>query len=244
MEGMKMRRLFIVVIMVAAVVMLSLSVLAGTPCSHFTHNRHDTLLIGEIIAIGDETLVIKPAGFIISAGRRVRDGAGNYTMSDREVARNLRREAARQLRPEVAVVFAAGYTGWPGWQPRGADGFSVGDYVIASLDANPGGYGFVVAWGIFLVDSLDYRTLRVDAMCFAGTYDFYTYFVNSRGYGGYFIPAGEEPPGAGMRYLIRAAMVIGTGVAAIFVGGVLAGRLRTRRQARGPISITPAQCEN
>ena len=221
-----MRRLCTVIFLVAAVAMLSSTVLAGTPCAHFTHNRHDTLLVGEIIAVGDEVVVIKPAGFIISAGRNFQDGAGNYIRSDREVARDLRREAVRQLRPEIAVVFTASPAGWPAWRTQWVGEFQVGDYVIASLDTNPEGYGFVVAWGLYRVDSLDYRTLRVDARCFAGTYDFYTDFVNSRGYGGYFIPAREEPPGAEMRYLIRAMLVVGTAVVVIFAGGFLAGRLQ------------------
>jgi len=191
-----MRRLSVVTLMVIAVTMLSTAVHGGTPCAHFTGNRHDTLLIGEIIASSDEVLIIRSTGFIVSAGTRIQDGHGRYMPSDREIARNLRREAARQLRPEVAVV-SINHPGewWPAW----ASNLSVGEYVIASLNRYQEGDRqiadrFVVAWGIYRVDSLDYRTLKVDAMCFAGTYDYFTRFVNSRGYGGYFIPAGEEPP--------------------------------------------------
>ena len=215
--------------LVVAVVALSTAVFGGTPCAHFTHNRHDTLLIGEIIAIGDEVLVIRPAGFIVSAGTRHQDGAGNYIRSDREVARYLRREAARLLRPELAVV----YINYPNqWWPTWAARLRVGEYVIASLNLNQESDGFSVAWGIYRIDSLDYRTLRVDAVCFAGSYDYYTEFVNSRGYGGYFIPAGEEPPGAWLRSFTNTVMVMGAAVAVIFIGGFLAGRVHTRRPGK------------
>jgi len=104
-----MRRLAIAAIMVMAVVMLSTAVLGGTPCAHFTGNRHDTLLIGEIIATGDGVIVIRPTGFIISAGTRYQYPDGGYTSSDREIARMLRHETARQLRPDIAVVYMSQY---------------------------------------------------------------------------------------------------------------------------------------
>jgi len=57
----------------------------------------------------------------------------------------------RQLRPEIARVVNGNWT----------DRFQVGDYVIASL-YHQRRDRFEHAWGIYRVDSLDYRTLRVD----------------------------------------------------------------------------------
>jgi len=180
-------------VILAAVVVLAihnLTAYGGTPCAHFTGNRHDTLLIGEIIESSEDTITIKSTGFIVSAGARHQDGDGNYTRTQREINRMLRREAARQLRPEIAVVYKT-HPAW--WGPSWTE-LNVGDYVIASLNRDQYHDGFVVAWGIFTVSSLDYKTLQVDARCFVGSYDFYTEFVNSRGYGGYFILVGERPP--------------------------------------------------
>ena len=101
--------------------------------------------------------------------------------------------------------------GWNQWE----DEPSAGDYAIASLNLNPEGDGFVVAWGLYRIDSLDHRTLRVDASCFAGSYDYFTEFVNSRGYGGLFIAAGEEPPRL-MSYLMRTLLVISVAIVAVF----------------------------
>jgi len=181
----------------------SVSVYGGTPCNHFTHNNHDTLLIGEVIEVNEYVVVIKSAGFIISAGLMHHEGRD--TRPPHGIERMLRQEAARQLRPEIARVYRRNHPeiGWlpPSWMEY----FRVGDYVIASLNRNHEGDGFIDAWGIYTVDSLDYQALQVYARdsgfadspysFFAGLSGMFTEFVNSRGYGGYFIPVGERPIG-------------------------------------------------
>jgi len=209
-----MRRLFFVILAFTVFFMSNLAVLGGTPCHHFMHNNHDTLLIGEIIEIDDDAMVIKSTGFIISAGLVSYDGS----------AINLRHEAARQLQPEIAKV----YTTYPRWQWP-AD-FHVGDYVIASLNLNNEGDGFVVAWGIYKVDSLDYQTLTVDAGDFMDMSERFTEFVNSGGFGGYFLAVGEEPAGE-LHFLLYA--LIGVCIVMILISG-----RRTSRRLRDKQSIS------
>jgi len=226
-----MRKQYITIILIAAAIILAIpaaSVNAGTPGAHFTHNRHDTLLLGEIIAMGGDSITIKSAGFIVSAGIRHQDHEGNYITSSREVARNLRREARRLLRPEVALVYMANIQGNSMWWPFSPweEYFGVGDYVIASLDVNPDGDGFAVAWGIYKVSSLNYRRLSVHAGDNGG-FDLsnrYTAFVNSRGYGGYFIPVGERPPTEWQRFVAPVLFVV------IIAGAVVMLALSRNRQ--------------
>ena len=117
----------------------------------FMGNYHDTLVIGEVTSIDDGEVVIEVEDYIVSA-HSVEAGA-----------------EGRQVRPEVARV--SGALDWL------AD-LEVGDYVIASLDQSED--AFVVAWGIFKVDSLDYETLHVEAETTLLS-ALYTDFVNRGG---------------------------------------------------------------
>ncbi|MCL2528044.1 MAG: hypothetical protein FWE42_06430 [Defluviitaleaceae bacterium] len=182
-------------------ILLPAATQTASMCWRFTHNNHDALIIGEIIAIDDGSLVIESAGFIISAGYDPRRNLNRY----------LRREVARQVRPHVARV---AYGHWAEFQ----GGFSAGDFVIASLDQ--GEDGFVVAWGIHRVDSLDYRVLTVETVG-SDLSEFYTVFVNSRGFGGLFIAVGEGPPFFWLHYLLFGAGIL----VLVAVGGYFAVKL-------------------
>ena len=211
-----------------AFLLLTATVFGGTPCHLFTHNAHDTLVLGEIIALDDETMTIRAAGFIVSAGSHHRDDAA--------AARYLRQEANQLLRPTIARVA-------PQWEGQ-FDQYEVGDYVIASLNRYRGrvrhrliprlmqaatdalhrdGDRFVIANGIYRVDSLDYQTLTVEG-AFHGQSnfyaEFYTDFVNSRGWGGMLISADASEPVWG--YVLIG--LIGVGIAAVVVVGLRAGR--------------------
>ena len=147
--------------------MLNSTVFGASACWRFMHNDHDTLLLGEIIEIiamdDDVEIVIQAESFIVSAN-------------------SLHENAAmRQLRPQIARVINF----------HSPDRFHIGDYVIASL--NREGDRFVVAWGMFEVDSLDYRTLTVGpAESSDRTWMEFTTFVNRGGHGGQVIAAGTE----------------------------------------------------
>jgi len=101
----------------------------------FMRNDHDTLLIGEIISMDENTIVIQAIDYIVSA-HDLNQGASE-----------------RQLRPETASVI----------RTEQMNDFHVGDYVLASL--NQEGDLFVVAWGIYrmdLVDELDWQIWYVE----------------------------------------------------------------------------------
>lgn len=147
----------------------------ASDCWRFMHNDHDTLLIGEIIQIisGDEDaeVVIRATSFIVSANNLHEDGI------------------RRQLRPYTARVIniRLGHT------------MNVGDYVIASLNQYENENRFVVAWGIFPVDSLNFQSLTISPENPSETSEMHTYFVNSGGRGGQVIFAGEEINAGGDR---------------------------------------------
>jgi len=176
-------------------------IFAGTVCARFTHNDHDTLILGEIVFVDDTEMVIQSAGFIISAGQDPRDNLNRY----------LRQEAARQVRPPMARVTL------PEWfQLGGFDvGFVVGDYVIASLNIE--GDGFTMAWGIHRVDSLDYRTISMVETLSPEISELYTDFVNSRGFGGFFIAVGERAPFSRLPYVVFGIVVTTLAVAMLYI---------------------------
>ena len=218
-----MRGIFsLAVVIIVVLAMPSITVFGASQCHRFTHNDHDTLLLGEITALADDTMVIKPTGFIVSAGDNTHD-----TRSQRRIASQLREETARQVRPDEAVVHRTAQ-GW--WWPWPAE-FSVGDYVIASLNINPEGDGFVIAHGIYIVDALDYQTLTVSAGNFLDLSERYTAFVNSRGYGGHFIAVGESPPG-NWRAIIPLLMII------ISIGAAVALTMAWQRKMQATSNST------
>jgi len=120
----------------------------------FTHNDHDTLIIGEIVEINDNTMVIKASDYIVSSSTMGHDSE------------------KKQLTPQTASVDITGES-WYGNGNRKA-----GDYVIASLNKN--GDMFDIAWGVYSIDSLDYKTLKVTAYNPEISAE-YTDFVNSGG---------------------------------------------------------------
>jgi len=125
-------------------------IFAASPDYRFIHNDHDTLIIGEVMEMDDNFMIIRAEKHIVSSS----------SIDD----------SREQLTPQVATVNVI--TG--NW----FDDKSVGDYVIASLNKN--GDMFDVAWGIYLVDSLDYKTLEV--ITFSPDISaVFTDFVNSDG---------------------------------------------------------------
>lgn len=145
------RFLKIGIVVIFAHFVLNTTALGADADHRFMHNDHDTLIIGKIIEMDDNELVIQAADFVVSANDLDRN--------------NIR----KQLRPEIARVLQCGWT-------RGA--FQVGDYVIASLIQVDDMFG--VAWGIYIVDSLDYQTLTVETLSSEFS-AMYTDFVNSGG---------------------------------------------------------------
>lgn len=119
----------------------------------FTHNDHDTLIIGEITSITNSKIEIKASDYIVST-KHLNEG-----------------DKKEQLRPETAIIPVSSHFN--------TDKLNIGDYVIASL--NKKGNEFEVAWGIHRIDSTDYETLNVLVDYSLKTSAVYTDFVNSGG---------------------------------------------------------------
>jgi len=130
----------------------SIRTLAASWDYRFTHNDHDALIIGEVISQNKHMINIDVKGYIVSP----------FDIS----TENPR----KQLRPHsVTVVNIHG-----AW----VSDLEIGNYVIASL--NSSGNKYEVAWGLFLVDSLNHKTLNV--LTYSRTYDEeLTDFVNNVG---------------------------------------------------------------
>lgn len=127
----------------------------------FTHNDHDTLIIGEITELGDDTLVIKAVDYVVSAKDL---NANDRKKQLRPDTVSLTSESVRRIREQAEA----------GWGSR----FEVGDNVVASLNKKGGQYG--VAWGFFKADGTDYKTLSVEAYSPMSTAMFKD-FINSKG---------------------------------------------------------------
>lgn len=119
----------------------------------FTHNDHDTLIIGEITEIDGENAVIRASDYIVSS-------------KDLNVS-------AKKKQLQLETVKVDGLLEYDNMKNAEA-----GDYVIVSL--NKSGNKYVVANGAFPVDSLDYKTLKVMAYSEA-TSAMLSDFVNSGG---------------------------------------------------------------
>ena len=150
-------------IAVFVIFLLNSIALGASDCWRFMNNDHDTLLIGEVIQITAENEGVE---VVIRATSFI---VGAYSMNPNA-----------QLRPEIARVINV--------RPRH---FNVGDYVVASL--NQDGDRFRIAWGMFEVDSLDYRTLTINPQNRPELWEAHTDFINrGGGYGGQVIFARSE----------------------------------------------------
>ena len=118
----------------------------------FMHNDHDTLIVGEIMAMDEAIMEIRAADYVVS-------------VTDLNIY-----DIKEQLRPEAVRVDISEWTRH--------DEFSVGAYVLVSL--NKDGDVFTVANGIYKVDSTETKTLEVEANT-PGTAAALTDFVNSGG---------------------------------------------------------------
>ena len=150
-----MKRIFIYIVSTISVCLLFFTtVYAADENVRFMRNDHDVLMIGEISSLDENKMVIDAVDFIVSEG-------------------NMWPEH-EQLRPKTATV-----TNVSSLQhlERIRD-LKAGDYVIASL--NKEGDVFSIAWGLYQVDALDYKTLNVIAND-AETSAVFTDFVNSGG---------------------------------------------------------------
>jgi hypothetical protein len=145
-------------IFVCSIALLILSYFSGSiafaACSdaRFMSNDHDTLIIGEITNVDEETVIIRAADYIVSSADLHK---GNKK---------------KQLKPQAVTVSKT--------NAFLLSDLKIGDYVIASLNKN--GDVYEVAWGIYLVDSLDYTSLNVLSHHPSGS-AMYTDFVNSGG---------------------------------------------------------------
>lgn len=148
---MKKRLIKVLLFAACGMAVCSSVVYAASSGYRFTHNDHDTLMIGEITSVVGEKIEIKAADYIVNTGC-------------------LNENSKEQLRPETATVTSDGGIK--------LSEFEVGDLVIASLDKN--GDEVKVAWGIYRVDSTDFKTLKV--FCYSPADSaMYTDFVNSGG---------------------------------------------------------------
>jgi len=130
----------------------SVSTLAASWDYRFTHNDHDTLIIGEVVSLNEHNINVEVEGYIVSP----------FDIN----TQNPR----KQLRPHFVTVVNI--------RDVWASDLEIGNYVIASL--NSIGDHYEVAWGLFLVDSLNHKTLNV--LTYSRTYDEeLTDFVNNVG---------------------------------------------------------------
>lgn len=149
-----MRIIYKNIIALAAVSLLFGAAVFGADNEYrFTHNDHDTLIIGEITEIDGENATVR---------------ASDYIVSSKDLNVNAKK---KQLRPGTARVSGL-------LENDSIKNAKVGDYVLVSL--NKAGSGYVVANGAFPVDSLDYKTLKVTAYSGA-TSAMLSDFVNSGG---------------------------------------------------------------
>jgi|GEM_PF-6747616 len=123
-----------IIALVVLCLLIDTTVIAADELYRFTHNDHDTLVIGEITSIDADTLEIKAEHHIVSSS-------------------DLYANGRKQLKPQIVTVAISNVIWF--------ESKEVGDYVIASLDKKDDIYN--VAWGIYDIDSLDYKTLKVTA---------------------------------------------------------------------------------
>jgi len=134
----------IVALLFAFCIMVAPSAYAADAEYRFTHNDHDTLIIGKITELSNETMVIQAVDYIISA---------------RDLNVNDKR---KQLRPEVVKLTSDSVKQLNEvLQPGVLSKLGVGDSVVASLNKKSDEYS--IAWGLFKSDSTDYKTLSVEA---------------------------------------------------------------------------------
>jgi hypothetical protein len=134
----------VIALLFAFYMMLILPAYAADTESRFMHNDHDTLIIGKITELSQDTMTIRAIDYIVSA---------------KDLNVNAKK---KQLRPEVVKLTSDSVkmlreNAKSGWSSR----FEVGDSVVASL--NKKGSEFDIAWGFFKADSTDYKTLSVEA---------------------------------------------------------------------------------
>lgn len=148
----KIYKCMIIIAVISSFMFFNKVAFAADDQYRFTHNDHDTLIIGEITFIDTEKMIVLVEDYIVSRN--------DMSLNDKK----------KQLRPQNVTI-----------RNDSANFFEnkkVGDYVIASLDKN--GDMFDNAWGIFNVSSLDYKTLKVAAFDPSNSAAL-TDFVNSGG---------------------------------------------------------------
>ncbi|TEB15587.1 hypothetical protein Psfp_02082 [Pelotomaculum sp. FP] len=134
----------IVVLLFAFCIIVVPSAYAADAEYRFTHNDHDTLIIGKITELSNETIVIQAVDYIVSA---------------RDLNVNAKK---KQLRPEVVKLTSDSVKQFNEViQPGILSKLGVGDSVVTSL--NKKGDKYSIAWGLFKADSTDYKTLSVEA---------------------------------------------------------------------------------
>ena len=154
-----MKKVFMSMVIILGVsLMFNTTVFGASADYRFMHNDHDTLIIGEITELTSKKMVIRAADYVVSK---------SYM--------SLNDEAKKLLRPKTATIAATEL-------PKRFDTAAVGDYVLASLDKENDKKDniFNIKWGLFKVDSLDYKTLKVEASSEEMS-AIYTDFVNSGG---------------------------------------------------------------
>ncbi len=114
----------------------SSSALAADGDYRLMHNDHDALIIGEITKITEDEMLVQVEKQIINLTGWMKKQA---TISDTIVIDRIN--------------YYRFYDGSEEGRPN------KGDYILASLDKTPG--GFKDAWGIYKVDSKDYKILSV-----------------------------------------------------------------------------------
>ncbi|OQB15577.1 MAG: hypothetical protein BWY15_00289 [Firmicutes bacterium ADurb.Bin193] len=140
---MKIRGIFVTVSAVLLIMSVHTAYAADAEY-RFTHNDHDTLIIGTVTELGGDTMSIDVADYIVS----VRD------LNVNAPKKQLRPKTVRLTEKSVKRLHENADSGW-------STAFSVGDSVVASL--NKKGDKYEIAWGFFKSDGTDYKTLSVEA---------------------------------------------------------------------------------
>lgn len=104
-----------------------------------THNDHDALVIGQIIAVSENNITLEIKKQIISTA--------DLNVSDPK--KQIPLQGVIEVRNPGDYIYLQGSEATP----------QIGDYVLISI--NKKGKSFAMAWGMYKVDSLDYKSLNV-----------------------------------------------------------------------------------
>lgn len=134
----------IFVIVIIIILSLNLNIIfAADALYRLMHNDHDALIIGQIIALSEDKITVEVKKQIISS-------------KDLNSSSPIPQISLEQKRITIQNVERYAYYYDKDLEEGNPQ---IKDYVLASV--NKKGFNFVNAWGIFKVDSLDYKMLDI-----------------------------------------------------------------------------------